>query len=196
MELAEETEQAARSYAAYLKQLMAYASPYGMIPAGIQFLSETEDEESFTLLHLFADPKKQKASMEKQIRAGVSVGKDAYVRQFPVWFSFRGNNAVLLSQGMAARILGDALADPELTAIADRQRYFVCGLNPFAQSLIYGEGHAYAKQYAAQPGQIIGQIPVGMETYEDADEPFYPEANNATYKEIWTSPAARFLGCL
>ena len=54
----------------------------------------------------------------------------------------------------------------------------------------------YAPQYAANPGQMIGEIPVGIETYGNADDPFYPEACNATYKEVWTSPAARFLGTL
>ncbi len=187
---------AMRLYGGYFKQLMGYASPYGMIPAGIQRVSEVEDEKTFTLLHLMTDYESQKQSFIAQVKAGVPVGGDGYIRQFPVWFSFRGNTAVQLSQGMGARVLSAALGDSELAQIADEQLYFVCGKNPFAQSLIYGEGSRFAPQYAAHAGQMVGEIPVGIETDGDADEPFYPEAVNATYKEVWTSSAARFLGTL
>lgn len=183
-------------YGDYYKKLMTYASPYEMIPAGLHLLSEAEDENTFPRLHLAADYNEQKENMIDQIKQGVPAGESAYVRQFPVWFSFRGNSAVLLSQGMACRILSEALDDKELGQIADEQLYFMCGKNPFAQSLIYGEGHFYAPQYAANPGQMIGEIPVGIETDGNSDEPFYPEAVNATYKEVWTSPAARFMGSL
>lgn len=187
---------AARQYGAYYKGLMRYASPYGMMPAGLHLLCEAKDEKTFPLLHLAADYHEQKQNMIEQIKAGTPAGEGAYIRQFPVWFSFRGNAAVMLSQGMACRILGELLSDAELSGIADEQLYFICGKNPFAQSLIYGEGSFYAPQYAAQPGQMIGEIPVGIETDGNLDEPFYPEAVNATYKEVWTSPAARFLGSL
>ena len=175
---------------------MGYASPYGMLPAGLHLLSEAEDQRNFPYLHLFADYNAQKGNMIEQIKNGVPAGEGAYVRQFPVWFSFRGNFAIFLSQAMSCRILSRVLGDKELGDIAVEQLYFVCGKNPFAQSVIYGEGNTYAPQYAANPGQMIGEIPVGIETYGNADDPFYPEACNATYKEVWTSPAARFLGTL
>ncbi len=187
---------AMQRYGEYLKQLMGYASPYGMIPAGIQRVSEAEDEKTFTLLHLMADYESQKQNFIAQVKEGVYVGGDGYIRQFPVWFSFRGNTAVHLAQGMSARVLSEALDDKELAQIADEQLYFICGRNPFAQSLIYGEGSRFAPQYAAHAGQMVGEIPVGIETDGNADEPFYPEAVNATYKEVWTSSAARFLGTL
>ncbi len=187
---------AACRYADYMKGLMSYASPYGMIPAGMFLLSEAEDEKSFPRLHLEARFQEQQGNMIEQIKKGTPAGEGAYVRQFPVWFSFRGNAAVLLSQGMGCRILGEMLEDKELHDIADEQLYFIVGKNPFAQSLVYGEGSAYAPQYAANPGEMIGEIPVGIETDGNEDEPFYPEAINATYKEVWTSPAARFMGSL
>lgn len=188
--------QALSRYADYYRGLMRFASPYGMIPAGLHLLEEAEDRETFPYLHLAADYDAQKDNMIEQIKQGVPAGEGAYIRQFPVWFSFRGNSAVLLSQGMACRILSEVLEDEELGQIADEQMYFICGRNPFAQSLIYGEGSRYAPQYAAQPGQMVGEIPVGIETDGNLDVPFYPEAVNATYKEVWTSPAARFLGSM
>ncbi len=192
----EKVYEALGRYAGYMKGLMAYASPYGMIPAGMFLLSEAEDAKSFPYLHLAASYEEQKGNMIEQIKKGTPAGEGAFVRQFPVWFSFRGNAAVLLSQGMACRTLSEVLADQALSDIADEQLYFMVGKNPFAQSLIYGEGSAYAPQYAANPGQMIGEIPVGIETDGNEDEPFYPEAVNATYKEVWTSPAARFMGSL
>lgn len=190
------TEKAVNSLAEYYKSLMNYASPYGMIPAGVYFTREAEDEESFKLLHLFADHKAEKRNFIKQVESGVKIAQGMYVKMFPVWFSFRGNGAVMLAQAAAARILGNHLRDGELKDIAMSQIYFILGNNPMGQSLIYGEGYRYPDMYSALLGETAGEIPVGIETDGNRDEPFFPFACNATYKEVWTSPAARFLAAL
>jgi hypothetical protein len=40
---------------------------------------------------------------------------------------------------------------------------------------------------------MVGSIPVGIETRGNDDVPFWPMENNATYKEVWTTSAGRFL---
>lgn len=102
----------------------------------------------------------------------------------------------MLAQAAAARILGNHLRDGELKDIAMSQIYFILGNNPMGQSLIYGEGYRYPDMYSALLGETAGEIPVGIETDGNRDEPFFPFACNATYKEVWTSPAARFLAAL
>ncbi|MCL2057347.1 MAG: hypothetical protein FWH02_09065, partial [Oscillospiraceae bacterium] len=67
------------------------------------------------------------------------------------------------------------------------------GKNPFAQSLMYGEGHNYVQQYAALLGETVGEMPVGVQTRENEDVPYWPMANNATYKEVWTSTVGHWL---
>jgi len=167
-----------------------------MLPAGVFFENEADDEETFRLLHLFADYQTEKDNLKEQTRNGIKLADGVYIKAFPTWFSFRGNSAIMLSQATAVRRLAEHLNDDELHSIANEQLYFICGKNPLCQSLIYGEGHRYPSLYAPLLGETIGEIAVGFETDGNKDEPFFPCANNATYKEVWTTPAARFLSSL
>ena len=186
-------ENSMRLYGEYLKHLFVYAQPYGMLPAGLHSLDEAEDRETFPLLHLMTDYESDRDNYEEQVKAGVKVTEKHYIRQFPVWFSFRGNTAVLLSSGKAASLIGRYFNDEELLQIAREQLYWIAGKNPFAQSLIYGEGSNYAQQNAALAGEMAGEIPVGIQTRGNEDRPYWPMANNATYKEVWTTSAGHWL---
>ena len=95
--------------------------------------------------------------------------------------------------GKGAAIAGRYFEDGELKEIAREQLYWMSGKNPFCQSLIYGEGSRYAQQDANYPGEMTGEMPVGVETLENEDEPYWPSGNNATYKEVWLTPAGRWL---
>ena len=183
---------AAARHAGYLKRLFSFASPYGMMPAGIYHLGEPEDRDSFARQHLLTGDEAIEG-YRRQLEAGTALGGGWYLRQFPVWFSFRGNNAVLLSQAKAASLLGRLLGDEDLLAMAAAQLRWNLGLNPFRQSLMYGEGRRYASQYAVLPGEMTGELPVGVQTRGDEDAPYWPQMNNATYKEVWTTPAGRWL---
>lgn len=180
-------------YGEYLKALYTYATPYGMIPAGIHSIRELEDRETFELLHLLVDYETEKPNYEAQLKAGIDLGGGYYIRMFPVWFSFRGNAAIQLAMGKAAGIVGRYFGDADLKEIAMEQLYWMAGKNPFCQSLIYGEGERYAQQDANYPGEMTGEMPVGIETLENEDVPYWPSGNNATYKEVWLTPAGRFL---
>ena len=70
------------------------------------------------------------------------------------------------------------------------------GKNPFCQSLIYGEGHRYPSMDSFSSGEITGEIPVGIRSWGDTDEPYWPRANNACYKEVWLTSAGKFLSLL
>ena len=183
---------AAGRYAAYLKRLYGFSSPYGMLPSGIYHEREPEDKESFRRQHLLAG-EEAVSGYAAQLQNGLSLGGGWHLKQFPVWFSFRGNNAVLLSQAKSAAILSRLTGDGRLKSIASAQLKWNVGLNPFRQSLMYGEGKRYASQYAVLPGEMTGELPVGVQTKGDTDEPCWPRMNNATYKEVWTTPAARWL---
>ena len=188
-------KEALRRHGAYLKLLIGHASPYGMIPAGLYRLEERDDRESFARQHLQTGEEGY-AHYALQLEAGVPVGDGYFLRHFPVWFSFKGNNAVILSMAKAAALCGRALKDPELVNAAERQLQWNTGCNPFCQSLMYGEGIRYAQQYAAMSGEAAGELPVGVQTLEDEDAPYWPQMNNATYKEVWTTPSARWLSVI
>jgi len=180
----------------YLKALMCYTAPYGMIAAGLHSIDEVEDAETFALLHLLASHPLERDNYIEQLKHGNDLGEGYYVRCFPVWFSFRGNTAVHLSLGKAAAILGRIFEDEELLQIAREQLYWTAGKNPFGQSLVYGEGSNYAQQYGALSGEMVGAMPVGIQTKGNADCPYWPMANNATYREVWTTSAGKWLSAL
>lgn len=164
-----------------------------MIPSGVYKDHEYDDGEGFSHLHLWA-PTNANELYDKQLAEGVKVGKGLTLRRFPIWFSiFNGNEAVMLSSGKAAAICGNVLNDDELKQIAREQLYWTVGKNPFRQSLIYGEGHRYPSLNNFSSGEIVGAMPVGIRSYGNSDEPFWPLTNNACYKEVWLTSAGKWL---
>lgn len=188
-----EWEASMKLYGEYLKKLNQYGTPYGMIPAGIYHISEAEDKEVFEVVHPHADFEVRKEDYKEQLQQGISLGGGYFIRMFPVWFSFRGNSAIHLSMGKAASILGMYLKDQELTEIARGQLYWTLGKNPFTESLIYGEGNFYGRQYTALLGETTGAMPVGVQTRGNEDLPYFPPAAVATYREVWTTPPGRWM---
>lgn len=192
----EKWEASMKLYAQYLKDLMAYSAPYGLVPSGVYSLEETKDADLFIRMNMGCKYEEEYENWVEQIKSGVKLSDTFYVRCHPVWFSFRGNAAVQLESGKAASMLGNYFGDSELLQIALEQFYWICGKNPFVQSIIYGHGTRYCQQYALSSGELCGEMPVGMESYGNTDEPYWPQGNNCTYKEIWTSPSRSLLWML
>ena len=187
---------AVQRYADYLKRLMPYTAPYGMIPSGIYHETEYADSAGFHSLHLFA-PSDAPLRFDRQLRQGVRLDETHILRRFPVWFGiFNGNEAIILSTGKAAALCGRFLQDEALRQIGLEQLYWTVGKNPFCQSLIYGEGHRYPSMDSFSSGEITGEIPVGIRSWGDTDEPYWPPTNNACYKEVWLTSAGKFLSLL
>lgn len=189
----ESWRKASESYGGYLKKLMCYASPYGMIPSGLYAVDELEDAETFERVHPRLDFETERENYKKQLENGICLNDRYYIRNFPVWFSYRGNNAVLLSMGKSASLLGKCLKDEALTQIAREQMYWIAGKNPFRFSFIYGEGDRFGKQYNALAGEMVGEMPVGTQTQGNEDIPYWPMANIACYREVWTTVAGHWL---
>ena len=186
-------EAAMTLYGDYLKAISGNTAPYGMLPAGVHRADEYQDEALFPFLHVTCDYKKEWKNYREQLENGTPLGAGLILRNFPVWFSFRGNAAVLLSMGKAASILGNYFGDAALQQIGREQLYWMWGKNPFGQSLVYGAGSNYCRQYAVLSGESVGQIPVGVETRGNEDVPYWPQNNNATFREIWVGSACRWL---
>ncbi len=188
--------QAVEDHAAYLKAIMRYTAPYGMLPAGVFSVDEPGDTDAFYALHLFlpADAPEQFAA---QAAEGEDVGGGLFIRRFPIWFNiFNGNLAVHTSMGKSAAICARFLGDRELLDIAREQLYWTVGKNPFAQSLIYGEGYRYPDLNNFSTGRTTGAIPVGIRSLGNADEPYWPPINNACYKEVWLTSAGKWLSLI
>lgn len=188
--------EAVRLYGQYLKRTMAYTAPYGMLPSGIYRDAEYADADGFNRLHLWA-PADAHALYAQQLAEGERVGRGLTLRRFPVWFSiFNGNEAIHLSSGKAAALCGRLLGDDELLQMAREQAYWTLGKNPFAQSLIYGEGQRYAQLDNFSSGDVMGAIPVGIRSLGNTDVPYWPLTNNACYKEVWLTSAGKWLSLI
>lgn len=130
------------------------------------------------------------------MRNGIPLSKNFYLRRFPVAYQFRGFHAVVMGKAKAAFILARLFNDKALRDIATRQIEYILGYNPFAMSTVYGDGYDYPPLYGAYAGDVVGAVPVGIETFENEDEPYFPMQNNCTYKEIWTHTTARLMWCV
>lgn len=128
--------------------------------------------ELFPYLHVTCEYDRERENYREQLLEGKDLGGGYVLRNFPVWFSFRGNGAVMLSMGKAAGILGRYFKDRELTQLAKEQLYWMWGKNPFGQSLVYGMGSNYCRQYAVLTGESAGEVPVGVETLGNGGEPY------------------------
>ncbi len=188
-------EKTIRMYGDYLKNIIQYVQPYGMVPSGVYQKDEVKDSANFYVVQVGIDSDVSK-DFKEQLENGIKLDEEHYLRVFPVWFSFKGNTAVQLSTGKAAALCGKFLKDKELINIAEQQLFWVVGKNPFGQSLIYGEGTNYPQQYTALPGEMVGEIPVGMQSRFNEDTPYWPQFNTATYKEVWGGSAAKWFSLI
>lgn len=180
-----------KAYADYLHDIAGVMEPYGILPSAVYEVDNTD----YTSLYHEGDQVGLPTLEEfnAQVKNGISLSKSHYLRRFPVAYQFRGFHAILMGKAKAAFILSRLLQDEELKYIATRQLEYIIGYNPFAMSTIYGDGYDYPPLYGAYAGDVVGAVPVGIETFENDDEPYFPMQNNCTYKEIWTHNTARVM---
>ena len=179
-------------YGQYIKDTAGLVAPYGLLPSAIYELDNTD----YTKFSHEGDRSLGAPSLEEyneQVKNGIPLNERFYLRRFPVAYQFRGFHATLMSKAKAAAFVYKALGDGCLADIAARQAEWVLGLNPYAASSCYGEGYDYAPLYVAFSPQLVGAVPVGFETFENLDEPFYPMQIAPTYKEIWGQTTARLM---
>ena len=165
--------------------------PYNMLPAAIYKESEARllpQSKDWTPLRA-AD----RDSYLEQVRRGFPLGGEYFLRRFPVWFDFRGNSSVLLSQTKALSAAGQLREDLEAEDLAQQQAEWLLGRNPFSASIMYGEGYDWTPLYSVRSGQMVGAIPVGVETKEYNDAPYWPMQICWTYKEVWTQPVGEWI---
>ncbi len=181
------------AYADYLRATADVMGPWGILPSAIYEVDNT-DYSTFSHEGDKSQGAPTMAEYNAQVRNGIQLSKTHFLRRFPVSYQFRGFHAITLSKARSAIILADVLSDESLRDIATRQMEYIVGFNPFAMSTIYGEGYDWSPLYGAYAGDVVGAVPVGIETFENEDSPYWPTQSNATYKEIWMLTGAKTLG--
>jgi hypothetical protein len=166
----------------FLKAMSHFTEPYGVLPASVY-----RDDE-----YLQA-PEDRRESYRRQILNGIEIGKGYHLRLFPVWFERRGTNGTGLSESKALSTAAHLRGDLETADLAEKQLEWIFGRNPFAQSIMYGEGYDYPPMDSPASGNIVGALTVGIETRDDSDIPYWPAATCYNYKEVWTHAVSRWL---
>jgi hypothetical protein len=138
-------------------------------------------------------PESRRESFRNQVTNGVPLGQGHYLRLFPVWMDYRGHFGTILPQAQALINAAHLRGDLESAALAQHQAEWIIGRNPFSQSTMYGEGSDFPPLYAPFPGNIVGALPVGVQTRGDHDVPYWPVQSTWTYKEVWVHPVARWI---
>lgn len=172
-------------YSEYLKTISKYTAPFNMIPASVYV-----DTEYMNV------PESRKESFRKQVINGVPLGRGHYLRLFPVWMDYRGNSGTILPQAQALASAAHLRGDLASAQLAEHQLEWVIGRNPFSESMMYGEGYDFTPLYTPSSGDIVGALPVGIETMGENDAPYWPVQSMWTYKEIWGHPVTNWIWLL
>ncbi|MGC4035375.1 MAG: glycoside hydrolase family 9 protein [Chitinophagaceae bacterium] len=172
-------------YSEYIKTISKYTAPYNVLPASVYTDSE--------YLHV---PESRKESFRKQVLNGVPLGKGHYLRLFPVWMDYRGHFGTILPQAQSLESAANLRGDLESAQLSEHQLEWIIGKNPFSQSTMWGEGHDFAPLYTPSSGDIVGALPVGIQSRGEDDAPYWPVQNTWTYKEIWVHPVTRWIWLL
>lgn len=172
-------------YSEYLKKIAAYTGPYGVLPGGVY--ADTE------YLHV---PESRMTSYRQQVLTGIPLGKGHYLRLFPVWMDYRGHFGTILPQAQALAAAGALRNDAPAADLAAHQLEWIIGRNPFAESTMYGEGRDFVPLYTPSSGDMVGGLPVGIQTRGTKDIPYWPVQSTWTYKEIWGHPVTNWIWLL
>lgn len=172
-------------YSEYLKTISKYTAPYNVMPASVYTDTEYQDV-----------PESRRESFRKQVLTGVPLGKGHYLRLFPVWMDYRGHFGTILPQAQALANAAHLRRDLASAQLSAHQLEWIIGRNPFAQSTMYGEGHDFVPLYTPSSGDIVGALPVGIQTRGESDVPYWPVQNTWTYKEIWVHPVTGWIWLL
>jgi hypothetical protein len=172
----EQWRSAIRLYADYHKVMAAYTDPYFMLPAGLCDLNSAEDEIE-----------------EAKIKNGIQLDDRFYIKCFPVWTTGRGHTSVILSKAIGLAAIARQLDDRDLLNVAYRQLDWLLGLNPFNQSIMWGEGYRYQALYSPLSGNIVGAVPCGIHTKLNGDAPYWPSDNWHNPKETWSHSSSDWL---
>jgi hypothetical protein len=171
----------------FMKRGSQISAPYNMLPNSVWAKSEILNDKD----------EKRRAALFQQFNDGTRLNDEYVLRTFPIWNDnlFHGNTNVQLSGTWALAEASKLRNDAQGMKLVGKQLEWIMGANPFGQSLMYGSGYDFAPQFAYCLKDIVGSLPVGMDSRK-GDAPFWPATVSATFKEIWMEPVNRFMGAV
>ena len=188
-------EKGIKLYREYILNTIFDTYPYRLLPGHLYVLDKI-NMERFTVPPAYGTKPEALIKLRRQASTGRKVSENAYMRIFPISIQRKGYHATLLSKAKAVSTIAKTLNDATLKQIAIDQIEWIFGMNPFSSSTMYGEGYNYHPLYVAFSPQLVGALPVGIKTLGDNDEPYWPMATQAVYKEIWGHTTGKYLWIL
>ena len=182
-------------YTDYILHASEATAPYYVVPASIYHEDEAfhDTEYDMGMIKRYLTDDERRENYRKQVQNGVTLGKGYYLRREPVAFEHRGNHDVTLAGGKGAACAASAKNDYVLAELAQRQAEWIVGKNPFAESVMFGEGYDYCQEYAVLPGEMVGELGVGFAALDEHDSPFWPQVNTCVYKEVWIRSVLQYI---
>ena len=166
----------------YFLKMARLSEPYAIVPNSIY-------KENDYLLY----PEQHQEEFLQEIREGINVGKDSYLRFFPPYVDvFSGANDIVLSRGLALCAAGQVRTDLASEELAQKQLQWILGRNPFSKSIAYGIGYDYHSDLGFSKGSMVGGIPVGMDSFRN-DSPHWSSSSYFCCKEPWVQSSSRFI---
>lgn len=171
----------------FMKRGSQISAPYNMLPNSVWAKAEIMSDKD----------EKRRDQMLQQYNDGTKLNDEYSLRTFPIWNDnlFHGNTNIQLSGTWALAEASKLRNDAEGMKLVGKQLEWNMGANPFGQSLMYGSGYDFAPQFAYCLKDIVGSLPVGMDS-RAGDSPYWPATVSATFKEIWMEPVSRFMGAV
>ncbi len=171
----------------FMKRGSQISAPYNLLPNSVWAKSEITGDKD----------EKRRDMMLQQFNDGTRLNDEYVLRTFPIWNDnlFHGNTNIQLSNTWALAEAARLRNDAEGMKLVGKQLEWVMGANPFGQSLMYGSGYDFAPQFVYCLKDIVGALPVGMDS-RSGDMPYWPATVSATFKEIWIEPVNRFMGAV
>ncbi len=130
-----------------------------------------------------------------QYNDGTRLNENYAIRTFPIWDGelFHGGTSCHLSGSWALAEASRLRNDETGMQLVGKQLEWTFGRNPFDQTLMYGVGYNFTPQFAYCTKNIVGSLPVGMDSMR-GDDPYWHGSAYATSKEMWIAPVNRFMG--
>ncbi len=182
-------------YKEYIMSTIFSTAPYGFLPGHIYDLDKINIKR-VTYTPVAHSDEEAMEILKGQVKQGIKLSENVYLRRFPIAVQRRGFHATLLSKCKGVSEVAYTLNDKELMQICINQLEWILGKNPFASSTMYGEGYNYHPLYVAYSRQMVGALPVGIKTKGDFDVPYWPTIDNAVFKEIWGHTTGKYLWVL
>ena len=195
IEISDKIIESLHMYEEYVIQTLSHTNPYYLLPGHVYNLNKV-NYEHFTIPGYMCTHEEGQKQLQDQIKSGIHIKDDWYLRIFPIAVQRRGFHATLLSKAKGVSMIYKTLNNNTMKQVAINQLEWILGKNPFASSTMYGEGDNYHPLYVAFSKQMVGSLPVGIQTEGLDDLPYWPTHNNAVFKEIWGHTTGKYLWVL